>query len=158
MKKFTTLIFVTLLAACAEVPQTDLEGLKAMRDAWQAGVNSRDAAAIAAVYAENGSVLQPNGEAVQGRAAIEAFWVEFMASGVGANITDTNVNASGDVGYKVGTYTITSPYGELVDEGKYVEVWHYVDGSWQMMYDIFNSNRPMPAAASDDDAMLIEDE
>jgi len=158
MKKFTTLIFVTLLAACAEAPQTDLEGLKAMHDVWQVSFSARDAAAIAAVYAANGSVLPPNGEAVQGRAAIEAFWTEFMASGNNGNITDTNVHASGDVGYKVGTYTITTPYGELVDDGKYVEVWHYVDGSWQMMYDIFNSNRPMPAAASDDDAMLIEDE
>ena len=129
-----------------------------MRDTWQAGFNSRDAAAIAAVYAENGSLLPPNGQTVKGRAAIEAFWTEFMASGNAGNITDTNVNASGGIGYKVGTYAIASPYGELLDEGKYVEVWHHMDGSWQMMYDIFNSDRPLPAPAADDEALLIEEE
>jgi uncharacterized protein (TIGR02246 family) len=160
MSKLTTLVVITLLAACSEAPQpqADLDGLKGMGDAWQAGFNARDAAAIAAVYAENGSLLPPNVKTVKGRAAIEAYWVEFMASGIGGGITDTNVNASGDVGYKVGTYTITSPYGELLDDGKYVEVWHYMDGRWQMMYDIFNSNRPVSASAADDEARVMDEE
>ena len=47
---------------------------------------------------------------------------------------------------------------DRLDEGKYVEVWHHMDGSWQMMYDIFNSDRPLPAPAADDEALLIEEE
>lgn len=159
MSKLTTLAVITLLVACAEAPQpqTDLDGLKAMRDVVQARLDTRDPATIATLYAENGSVLPPNGDIVKGRAAIEAFWVEFLSSGISINVTDTNVNASGDVGYKTGTYTIASAYGELLDDGKYVEVWHHMDGKWQMMYDIFNSNRPVAAPAPGDEAQVMDE-
>ena len=160
MSKLTTLAVITLLVACAEAPQpqTDLDGLKAMRDVVQARLDTRDPATIATLYAENGSVLPPNGDIVKGRAAIEAFWVEFLSSGISVNVTDTNVHASGDVGYKVGTYTIASAYGELLDEGKYVEVWHYMDGKWQMMYDMFSSNRPLSAPARVDEAQVMDED
>jgi len=160
MKKLTALLFVTLLAACAEAPQpqTDLDGLKAMGDTVQARLDTRDPALITTLYAEHGSVLAPNADIVKGHAAIEAFWVEFLSSGIGVNVDDTSVYASGDVGYKAGSYTITSPYGELLDEGKYVEVWHHMDGKWQMMYDIFNSNRPVPAPGRDDEAQVMDEE
>jgi len=159
MSKLTTLVFVTLLTACAEAPQpqTDLDGLKAMRDVVQARLDTRDPAAIATLYAESGSILPPNGDAVKGHAAIEAFWVEFLSSGISIKVTDTNVNAGGDVGYKAGTYTIASAYGELIDEGKYVEVWHYMDGRWQMMYDMFSSNRPLAAPARADEAQVMDE-
>jgi len=73
MKKLTTLLFTLLAIDYSDAPETDLEGLKAMEGEWQAGFDTRDAAAIAAVYAENGAVLPPNGTRVRGRAAVEAF-------------------------------------------------------------------------------------
>ena len=143
MKKLLTLLCMTVLAACGGGGQveTDLAGLRDMGDALKVQINIRDAAAIAAIYAPNGSIMPPNAEAVTGREDIEVFWVNFLASGNIVGITYNEVGASGNIGYKVGTYTIASPYNVLIDKGKFVEVWQNSDNGWQLKYDIFNSDR-----------------
>ncbi|MFQ5549449.1 MAG: DUF4440 domain-containing protein [Woeseia sp.] len=152
MKKLMISAFVLLMAGCMQAPQTDLEGLKAMRDVWQSAFDARDSAALAAIYAEDGALMPPNSDTLIGRAAIEAFWADFQASGIGGEIKDTEAYAHGDVGYKVGTYTISDADGATVDEGKYVEIWRYIDGTWQMHRDIFNSNLPLSAPESEADS------
>ena len=151
MKKLLTLLSIAVLAACGEGPQieTDLAGLRDMGDTLKVQLNIRDTAAIAAIYAPNGSIMPPNAETVTGRDALEAFWVEFLASGNIIGIKGTEIRASGNIGYRVGTYTIASPHNELIDKGKYVEVWHHLDDGWRLMYDIFNSDRAQPQAASE---------
>ncbi len=146
MKKLLTLLSIAALAACGEGPQfeTDLAGLRDMGDTLKVQINIRDTAAIAAIYAPNGSIMPPNAATVTGRDALEAFWVEFLASGNIIGIKGTEIRASGNIGYRVGTYTIASPHNELLDKGKYVEVWHHLDDGWRLMYDIFNSDRAQP--------------
>ena len=129
MKRLMTLVLVLLAVGCTQAPQTDLEGLNAMRDVWQSAYDTKDAALIAAIYAENGAVMPPNSESVNGLAAIEVFFAEFHASGLEVEIQDNEAYANGDVGYKVGTYTISDADGATVDEGKYVEIWRHADGS-----------------------------
>lgn len=164
MKKFAALFVVFLIVGCSEdVPVTDLEGLKAKRNEWQAAFDARDTGAIAAIYAANGAVHPPNGKKMRGRREIAAFWTEFLESGIGGEISDSEVYASGDVGYKVGTYMLTDPAGAPLDVGKYVEVWRHIDGRWQMIHDIFNSDMPLPeppppAEQPDDEAEVIFDE
>ena len=146
MKKLLALLSVVILAACGEGPQieADLAGLQDMGDALQVQLNIRDTAAIAAIYAPTGSIMPPNAETVAGREAIEAFWVEFLATGNIVNVKGAQVRASGNIGYRIGTYTVASPHNELVDKGKYIEVWHHMGDGWRLMYDIFNSDRPQP--------------
>ena len=162
MKKLTTLLAAILLVACsADEPVTDLEGLKAMRGEWQAAFDAKDAVAIAALYTANGTVHPPNAKKVKSRPAIQSFWADFMASGSSAAISDTEVNANGDIGYKVGTYMMTDPAGAPLDVGKYVEVWHYIDGRWQMLHDIYNSDMPLPEPppppAAESEAEVFDD-
>ncbi len=145
MKKLMISAIVLLMAGCMQAPQTDLEGLKAMQDVWQSAFDAKDPAALAAIYAEDGALLPPNSETISGRAAIEAFWREFQASGIGAEIKDTEVYAHGDDGYTVGTYTITDAGGATIDEGKYVVIWRHADEVWQLHRDIWNSNLPLAA-------------
>jgi ketosteroid isomerase-like protein len=147
MKKLLTLLAIVVLAACGEEGSqvsADPAGIRDQADNLQVQFNIRDTAAIAAIYAPNGSLMPPNMEAVNGREAIETFWVEFLASGNILAIKGTQVRASGNIGYRVGTFTIASPHNELVDRGKYIEVWHHDGTGWQLMYDIFNSDRPVP--------------
>ncbi len=145
MKKFMTLVFALLMTGCTQAPQTDLEGLKGMQDVWNSTLDAKDPAAIAAMYTEDGALLPPNSETVSGRAAIEAFWTETLASGIGGEGTDIEVHALGDVGYTVGTFTATDADGATIGEGKYVEIWRHVGGKWQMHRDIWNSNLPLAA-------------
>ena len=147
MKRLLTLLSIIVLAACggggAQI-ETDLAGLRDMGDSLQVQLNIRDTAAIAAIYAPNGSIMPPNVKTVTGREALEAFWVEFLSTGNIININANQVRASGNIGYRVGAYTIASPHNELIDKGKYVEVWHHMDDGWRLMYDIFNSDRAQP--------------
>jgi uncharacterized protein (TIGR02246 family) len=140
------LLFVLLVAGCMQVPQTDLEGLKAMENVWQSAYDAKDPAGLAAIYAEDGALLPPNSDTISGRAAIEAYWAEFQASGIGAEITDTEVFAQGDLGYTVGTLAATDAGGATLDEGKYVVIWRNVDGKWQIHRDIWNSSLSLPAS------------
>ena len=145
MKKLMTLVLVLLAVGCTQAPQTDLEGLEAMRDVWQSAFDARDAAALAAICAEDGALMPPNSDTLIGRTAIEAFWADLQATGIGAEIKDTEVYAHGDDGYSVGAYTITNAGGATIDEGKYVVTWRHVDGKWQMHHNIWNSNLPLAA-------------
>ncbi len=144
MKKLMILVFA-LLAGCMQAPQTDLEGLKGMRGVFQSALESKDPAAVAAIYTEDAAVLVANSETISGRAAIEAFWSESFAAGIGGEGKDTDVYAHGDVGYTVGTFTATDADGATIDEGKYVEIWRHVDGKWQLHRNIWNSNLPLAA-------------
>ncbi len=144
MKKLIILLFVLWTVGCMQVPQTDLEGLKATEDIWQSAYDAKDSAGLAAIYAEDGALLPPNSEMMNGRAAIEAYWAEFHASGIGVEIRDTEVYAHSDLGYTVGTLIATDAGGATIDEGKYVVIWRNVDGKWQMHRDIWNSSRPPP--------------
>lgn len=146
MKSLLAIVVVLLLAGCTQAPQADVEGLRAMRDAWQSAFESGDGNALAALYTEDGAVMPPNGETVTGRPAIAAFWNDFSAGGLGGVIEDTEAHAQGDLGYKRGRYTITDADGSVVDVGKYIEVWRQVGGEWQLHRDMFNSDRA-PAAA-----------
>ncbi len=145
MKKLMVLVFVLLMAGCMQAPQADLEGLKAMVDVSQSAFDARDPAAIAAIYAEDGTMMSPNSETMTGQAAIEDFWMEFLASGNDPGVAKvTDVYAHGDVGYEVGTYAVTDP-GGAIDEGKYVRIWRHGDGKWQLHHVIWNSDLPPSA-------------
>jgi len=147
MKKLLTILSITVLAACGgggSQLDTNPAGIRDMADTLQVQLNIRDTAAIAAIYAPNGSIMPPNAETITGREAIEAFWSEFLASGNIISIKGSEVRASGKIGYRVGTFTIASEQNQLLDAGKYVEVWHHGDAGWLLMYDIFNSNRAQP--------------
>jgi uncharacterized protein (TIGR02246 family) len=165
MKKLMTLVFVLLMAGCMQAPQTDLEGFKAMRDVWQSAYDAKDAAALAAIYAEDGALLPPNSETISSRAAIEAYLTESLASSISIGLKDTEVYAHGDVGYMAGTYTVTDAGGATIDKGKYVEIWRQVgrvipDGDWQIYRAIWNSNLPLatPEPEPEDEAEAADED
>jgi uncharacterized protein (TIGR02246 family) len=162
MRNFKALLIAVLAAGCSGEPETDIAGLAAMHDQWQAAFDARDAAAVAAIYAANGTLYAPNSRKITGRTAIQVYWDDFLASGVGGQIDDTEVFAGVDVGYKIGTYMITDPAGAPADVGKYVEIWRHIDGKWQLLHDIYNSDMPLPALPpppeADDEVEVIDDE
>ena len=145
MRTLMNLLFVLLVAGCMQTPQTDLEVLKGMQDIWNSTFAAKDPAAVAAFYAEDGALFPPNSEMVSGRTAIEAFWTELLAMGIGGEIKDTEVHALSDVGYTVGTYSVTDAGGANIDQGEYVCIWRNVDGKWQIHREIWNSSLPLPA-------------
>jgi len=111
-------------------------------------VNAKDWGSAVTRYADDASMMPPNGAAVQGRDQIKKWMSDFPpVSEFKAEIVD--LDGRGDLAYVRGSYTmtITPPGGAPVsDRGKYLEIWRkQADGTWKIKWDTFNSDVPMPA-------------
>jgi uncharacterized protein (TIGR02246 family) len=125
----------------------DDEAIRGQVARWLQLVQSKDAAGIAQLYAEDGAVMPPNGPIGKGRAAIQQTWASMMST-PGFSLTfapeQIVISASGDMALDRGTYRLTiAPSGNAqTDTGKYVVVWRKIDGEWKAAADIFNSDLP----------------
>jgi uncharacterized protein (TIGR02246 family) len=130
------------LAGAAAAKEGPLDG---MSKAWETAFNKGDAAAVAALYAEDGALLPPNEKRVQGRTDITAFAKGMYDGGFRIATTDQDIWVDGALGAKSGTYVVTDKDGKAVDHGKWLEVWHRgADGKWLMVRDMWNSDDPPP--------------
>ena len=110
--------------------------------AWEAAFNAKDAAKIAALYAEDAVVMPPNQAPVKGRANIEAHWKsEIQQGGTNVKLNPVESAVSGSQAFEVGTMTMTLPGGKT-DRGKYVAILKRVGNDWKIAYDIYNSDAP----------------
>ena len=110
---------------------------------WLEAFNSGDAAGVAAKYTDGARLMAPNADTVEGRAGIEAFTKEFVATGAKLDFELLTVHESADMCASVGRYSMTFPEGAPPDRGKFIEVWQRQgDGSWLIADDIFNSDLP----------------
>jgi uncharacterized protein (TIGR02246 family) len=125
---------------------------RAIRDTigrWIGTIDSKDAAGAASFYAEDGVFMVPNAPPARGRDAIRAAWSGLLqAPNVSLRVESATIEVAqaGDMAYELGTYRLgmDGPQGRIEDDGKYVVVWRKREGRWQVMADIFNSNRPLP--------------
>jgi len=121
--------------------------LAQIRQAFVTAANARDAAALTALYADDALLMPSNSPAVQGRAAILAFWQGMLDQGArDVSLAWTRGALLADSGYEAGTYafTLAPPGGRPAsDKGKYLlTVKKGADGKWRISNDIFNSDLP----------------
>jgi uncharacterized protein (TIGR02246 family) len=130
----------------------DEAAIAKVRTAYQTAAGTQDGAAIAKLYTPDGVEMPPNGPAVKGRAAIEAFHKafgqQFMMHGM--TITPGETKVHGDYAYDIGTYKqglMPMKGGAVVDDqGKYVVLLKKdASGAWWVTHAIYNSDLPMPA-------------
>lgn len=123
--------------------RSDIDALNAR---FTEALEKGDAAAMAALYAPDARVLPPGAPAATGE-GIRQVWQGFLDMGVtGARLTTESLEELGDVAIEVGRYEIRAGT-EVADAGKYVVVHRrQPDGSWRLGIDIWNSDRPAPAA------------
>ena len=101
----------------------DEQAIRGQVDRWLQLVKAKDAAAIAALYAEDGAVMPPNGPIGKGRNAIQQTWASMMQT-PGFDLTfvpeQIIVSSSGDMALDRGTYKLTfAPNGTAkTDAGK----------------------------------------
>jgi len=102
-----------------------------------------DGAGVAALYSEKAQLLQPNGNIISGRAAIQTFWQGAIDSGLKQIKLETiEVHGTGGTTAEVGTYSMLGGNGQVLDSGKYVVLWKREKGRWWLYRDIWNSNTP----------------
>ena len=133
--------------APAGLTASDSARIAAADSAFRAAANAGDAAAVAAVYASDASLLPPNMPVQRGRNAIQAFWRGLLdAYTVNFELSPDMIEGRGDLAYNMGHYRFTgvpkvkSAPG-IADEGKFVEILKkQPDGTWKYAVDIYNSN------------------
>lgn len=105
-----------------------------------------DAAAIAAWYSADATLLPPDNPMLKGRDAVETFWQGAMGMGVTeARLETLDVESRDDLAYEVGRFEMTlRPQGgdRSTLTGKYVVVWKSEGDGWRMHVDIWNTDRP----------------
>jgi len=151
-------ILTLVVSGCAQ--KADIEAERAaLRNAdmeWSKVAKAKNVDGFMAAVAENGSILPPNGPILTGSKAIRKWASEMMATpgfAVSWQPNMVEVSTTGDMGYTVGTYKLTvhdAQGNPVTDRGKYVTVWEkwekQLDGKWQVVADIFNSDLPAPTA------------
>lgn len=135
-------VAVIAAIACAPPAAQESSTLAAMDETWEQAYMSGDPAAVASIYSDDARLFPPNGEMTQGKEAVEAVFGEMMAAGLGIDLQTLEAMESGDLGYSVGTYELTGPDGNVVDRGKYMDIFRKVGGEWKMTNDIWNSDMP----------------
>lgn len=125
----------------------DRAAIASVSERFVAAVNAADWATLGSLYTADASVLPPNGPAIQGREAIQAFFGGFPPMS-GFELASVEVDGAGDVAYVRGTYrlTMTMPdTSQITDTGKFIEIRKRgADNSWLLYLDIYNSDVPLP--------------
>ncbi len=140
---------VLVLFGCAQPmtapPAPDLKAqIDANNAAWAAAANRGDAAAIAAMYTENATMLPPGMDMQKGRAAIEK---TIAALGRVRNFALTAIDVAQvgpDTAREIGRFTgegLTPRNKWIPLNGKYVVIWKQVAGKWLLDVDIWNLNK-----------------
>lgn len=134
-------------AAAGVTSAADEEAIRGQVARWLKLIESKDSAAIAQLYTEDGAVMPPNATIGKGRGAIQQTWAAmFQTPGFDLTFVPEQivVSSSGDMALDRGTYrlAVTLDGTEQIDTGKYVVVWRKVGGEWKAAADIFNSDLP----------------
>lgn len=94
-------------------PSTDIK--KAVRhgnDTWNNAFNRGDAAGVAALYADNATVLPPTHAAIKGSAAIRDFWQGLITAGFkehGIELIDAEADSG--LAFAIGRWSAKGPDG-----------------------------------------------
>jgi len=135
-------------AKAAEAARTAIDAVRAK---YVAAENAGDAAAIAALYTDDGVYMPSNMPAASGKAEIQARYEQIFAQMTQqGEATPAAVDIAGDWAIERGTYksTLTPKAGgeAMEDTGKYVVVSKKMADGWKVHYLIWNSDMPMPGA------------
>jgi uncharacterized protein (TIGR02246 family) len=137
--------------AAAQDARADVEAILALNGKWVQAVAARDFEWISNLYAPQGHLMPPGAAGAQGREAVGDGWRRMLADpnySLTFGTKQIHVAKSGDYAYDLGTYRSATGTGDAKteDRGKYVVVWAKIDGRWQVVADIFNSDGPQGAA------------
>src|SRR5688572_4757278 len=159
--KFLTLLLcsVAFVTACGDTtpeqttaPATatpaDPAPINNLRSQYLTAFNAGDAAAVAALYADDATSMPDHHPAIDGKAAIQDYLQGMFAQHTASiTITPSDTEITGDIAHEHGTFsmTVTPKAGgsAMTENGKYLVVFkRQADGSWKIHHDVDNAAGP----------------
>ena len=108
---------------------------------------TKDTAFLNSCFAEDGKSYPPNSEAIVGKQAIAKLNAEWVDYGV-YEFTETSTNFYGSKEYLIdeGTYFLRYGPDTTTENGKYMNIWKNVNGTWLLYSNIWNTSESLPKA------------
>jgi len=120
-----------------------LKAITLTNQAMMSAFDSANIAAVANLYATNGTLFPPHSSPQTGRPAIQQTWQGVYNSGARVlelTISEVGVLESDALAYEQSAYQLTNTNGTVVDTGKYIVIWTQDNGVWELYLDCFNSD------------------
>jgi len=149
------LLVLAVTAGCGQPASTtqtpaavaaDEAAIRAGTVLWTDAYNAGEVDRIVALYTDDAVVMPSNAPALIGHAAIKDFLTKDTAAVKAAGLTAKDgvgdVGISGDLAWHAGTSSVIDAAGKTVETGKYIEVWHRINGKWLIVRDIWNDDAP----------------
>ena len=133
--------------------KAEIKAIKALDAAWGDACCARDAKAVAAFYATNGTCVWPAQKAVYTRPEILKAWKKICADPnlklrfFPKRITfSRSGDLASDFGVVKGAFSDEDTHKIIRQTFKYLVVWTKVTGKWMVLFDCYNYDEPAPAA------------
>jgi ketosteroid isomerase-like protein len=132
----TTKVLAVTLAAPKELAGEDFKNeMQRTVEAWKDAFNNNEMDKLAAMYTEDGSLLDEDGM-ISGRAVLRAAFTKFRASGASmSSISVDRAESSGNIGYLTDSWTEVAPKaggGTETVQGYSLVVMKRVGNKWLM--------------------------
>lgn len=119
--------------------------IQALNTAWAEAVNTKDAATIMNLYADDAISMPDGAPALVGKAAIQKE-VEASAAASSGNIAVTyiteDVFGDNERVTETGKVIATDPTGKVAYTEKYMQIWEKRNDQWQVIREIYNHDAP----------------
>ena len=115
--------------------------IKKVEEKFMTAFEAQDAEAVAALYTDNGQLLPPDFNIMQGTEAIQAFWQGGMDSGIASvDLEMQELDVQKRTAIEVGQATLYDPDGEVIAVCKFIVIWKRIRCTWKLHKDIWNYN------------------
>jgi ketosteroid isomerase-like protein len=105
------------------------------------GVGRADWDGVARIYAEDATVFAPGAPPIVGRQAISSYWRTLAKKGMRTlELQPMELEGAGVQMNVVGKYVMRDARDAILDLGKFLAVYRYADGRWQLTRDVLNSS------------------
>lgn len=156
---FLALFFILLTVSCnktkatsgfdsAPKTETNLEEVKnaviGVNEIFVIAFNKGDANMMADCYTTDAKFMLPNGKSVVGKENIKAHFENMLAKGVPTfTLKTTGTWGDSETMSAEMEWLMADKEGNVIDNGKALEIFKKEDGKWKIFRDIFNSDNPV---------------
>lgn len=137
---------LSITAVGAKISKEDRAAVDAGSQALAKALNDGDWEAVASMYTADAVLMPPHMPAMEGSAAIKAFF-EQSPPFTDFTLENLSVVGGGDMVCVMGRWSLNVVQGDdkVPNRGRFLDTrLRQEDGTWKLVFDIFNSELPLP--------------